>query len=71
MTDKEEKLARDALKYGMIFMLAISAPIWAPMIMLGAFFCLPIYLIYLLFDETEEDRKEKENTNKKLCEEKK
>lgn len=60
MTDKEEKLARDALKYGMIFMLALTAPLWAPMLIVGAFVCFPLYLIYLLFDEFEQDRIEKE-----------
>lgn len=61
MTDKEEKLARDALRYLTIFMLAISAPIWGPIVFLGAFICFPIYLIYLLFDEFEQDRIEKEH----------
>ena len=61
MTDKEEKLARDALKCFTIFMLAISAPIWGPIVFLGAFICFPVYLIYLLFDEFEQDKKEKEN----------
>lgn len=61
MTDKEEKLARDALKYGFIFMLIISVPIWLPIVALGAFLCFPFYLIYLLIDEFEQDKKEKEN----------
>lgn len=61
MTDKEEKLARDALKYGLIFMLVISIPIWLPIVALGAFLSFPIYLIYLLFDEFEQYKKEKEN----------
>ena len=61
MTDKEEKLAHDALKCFTIFMLAISAPLWGPILFLGAFICFPVYLIYLLFDEFEQDAKEKEN----------
>lgn len=61
MTDKEEKLARDALKYGFIFMLVVSIPIWLPIVALGAFLCFPLYLIYLLVDEFEQDKKEKEN----------
>lgn len=60
MTNKEEKLARDALKYGFIFMLVISIPIWLPIVALGAFLCFPLYLIYLLVDEFEQDKKEKE-----------
>jgi hypothetical protein len=61
MTDKEEKLARDALKYGFIFMLVVSIPIWLPIVAFGAFLCFPLYLIYLLVDEFEQDKKEKEN----------
>lgn len=47
MTDKEEKLASEALRYGFIFMLAISAPIWLPIVALCAFVCFPFYLFYL------------------------
>ena len=55
MTDKEEKLAREALKYGFIFMLVISIPIWLPIVVIGAFICFPIYLILLLINEFNED----------------
>lgn len=58
MTDKEERLIRDAMKYGLIFVLAISAPIWVPIVALGAFICFPIYLVYLLVDEFTEYDKE-------------
>lgn len=63
MTDKEEKLARDALKYGFIFMLVISIPIWLPIVALGAFLCFPLYLIYLLVDEFNEDNSKEQNNN--------
>ena len=62
MTDKEEKLARDALKCLMIFMLAISAPIWAPVLFLGAFVCAPIWLLYVLIND-EKEAKENEERN--------
>ena len=57
MTDKEEKLATEALRYGFIFMLVVSIPIWLPIVALGAFLCFPLYLIYLLIDEFNEDNK--------------
>lgn len=61
MTDKEEKLLSQALKYGLIFMLALTSPIWAPIIALGAFCCFPFFLIYMFIDEYEQDKKEHEN----------
>ena len=67
MTDKEEKLARDALKYGFIFMLVVSIPIWLPIVALGTFLCFPLYLIYLLAVEFNEYKIDK-NTKQEVPE---
>lgn len=63
MKDKEDELIRDVLKYFLIFMLILSAPIWGPIVFLGAFICFPVYLIYLLFDEFNEDNSKEQNNN--------
>jgi len=65
MTDKEEKLARDALKYGFIFMLVVSIPIWLPIVAFGAFLCFPLYLIYLLVDEFNDGKTDEDGSGNK------
>jgi len=60
MTDKEEELISEALKYALIFILVVSAPVWVPFLLFGAFFFLPFFLIYMLVDEIAQDKKEKE-----------
>ena len=55
MKDKDDELIRDVLKYFLIFMLILSAPIWAPIFILAAIFCFPMYLLFVLIDESRED----------------
>lgn len=55
MKDKEDELIRDVLKYFIIFMLVLSAPIWGPIFILAAIFCFPMYLLFMLIDESRED----------------
>lgn len=55
MKDKDDELIRDVLKYFLIFMLILSVPIWGPILILGAIFCFPMYLLFVLIDEIRED----------------
>ena len=64
MKNKDDELIRDVLKYFLIFMLILSAPIWGPILILGAIFCFPMYLLFMLIDESREEDHERRNQTK-------